>query len=108
MDAASPRGFPRQFRARRPTPLRVEHRRDVMKKLARLVLAGAGLAAVIGIGMTADAAPAPVLFSVVEGRDAASERPVLVLIGKSLTKLTSYEIVDPSGVHANATPEVLL
>lgn len=48
------------------------------------------------------AASAPEVASVIEGKDTASERRVLVLMGNKLTKFKAYELRDPLGVEVFA------
>jgi hypothetical protein len=68
------------------------------------------MAGTLALAMTGEvrAASAPSVYSVIEGRDSASQRPVLVLVGKSLTKFTSFVLRDAQQQEVPAGAELIL
>jgi len=76
-----------------------------MRLLARGLLPAFALAAAAAVAVPAARAAAPAeIHSVVEGRDAPSQRSVLVLTGRRMTKLRSFVVSDPAGQVAVGPP----
>jgi hypothetical protein len=54
------------------------------------------------------AAAAPEIYSIIEGRDTRTGQPVLVLMGKKLTKIKGYDILPVDSLELYDEPETLL
>ena len=79
-----------------------------MKRFHLATLVASSLVAVLLFGAgTVRAAAAPEVTSVIEGRDAGTDRAVLVLLGKNLTKFTGFTLSPAGGGPSLAPPELL-
>ncbi len=79
-----------------------------MRPILRLAVPLCLAALLVPFAAEVRAAAPPEVYSVIEGRDADRDRPVLVFIGKKMNKFIGFHVGAPGGAVEFPPPEVLL